>query len=207
MKKIICILLVMISVVSLCTFGVSADDTADLQRRPYVKGDANSDFKVTITDATEIQRVLAQKLFIIDLVEKLSDVDNDDKLSILDATTIQLYLAKKIDKFEDDPDTVIKYAYLDIMSLGDEPKTVKVGESLSIVTFLGITEMDYEIDHDKIEYKCTLDFCDGFVTELPTTYGSASVVFPLATHIILTMEVTDEYGDYSRYVYEFDVVE
>lgn len=207
MKKIICILLVMISVVSLCAFGVSADDTADLQRRPYVKGDANSDFDVTITDATEIQRVLAQKLFIIDLVEKLADVDNDDKLSILDATTIQLYLAKKIDKFEDDPNTIIRYAYLDIMSLGDEPETVKVGETLEIVTFLGITEMDYEIDHDKIEYKCTLDFCDEFVTELPTTYGSASVVFPLATHIILTMEVTDEYGDYSRYVYEFDVVE
>ena len=100
MKKIICILLVMISVVPLCTFGVSADDTADLQRRPYVKGDANSDFDVTITDATEIQRVLAQKLFIIDLVEKLADVDNDDKLSILDATTIRLYLAKKIDKLK-----------------------------------------------------------------------------------------------------------
>ncbi len=207
MKKIVCILLVVISIVSLCSIGVSANETTTLPGPPYVKGDANSDFKVSITDATEIQLVLVRDLFIVDIVEKLADVDNDDKLSILDATTIQMYVAKKIDKFEEDTDTIINFAYLDIISLGDEPETVKVGESLDIVTFLGITEMDYKIDYDKIEYKCTLEQVGDFVTELPTNYGSTSVVFAVPAHIIITMEATDEYGDYTRYVYEFDVVE
>ena len=57
----------------------------------YVRGDADGDGKVTILDATAIQRSLAA-LPVKSLNEKAADVDGDG-LTILDATAIQRYLA------------------------------------------------------------------------------------------------------------------
>lgn len=57
----------------------------------YVRGDADGDGKVTILDATAIQRNLAA-LPVKSFNEKAADVDGDG-LTILDATAIQRYLA------------------------------------------------------------------------------------------------------------------
>lgn len=57
-------------------------------------GDADGDGKITIVDATKIQRVLAKIESESDITLKACDTDEDGKLSILDATQIQRFLAK-----------------------------------------------------------------------------------------------------------------
>ena len=58
----------------------------------YMIGDADTDEKITILDATAIQRVLAS-LPVASFNEKAADADLDEKLTILDATAIQRHLA------------------------------------------------------------------------------------------------------------------
>lgn len=58
----------------------------------YIRGDADGDGEVTITDATAIQRTLA-KIPTASFFEKAADVDGDG-LNITDATQIQRYLAE-----------------------------------------------------------------------------------------------------------------
>ncbi len=57
----------------------------------YVRGDADGDGEVTITDATAIQRTLAE-IPTPSFDERVADVDGDG-LNIMDATNIQRYLA------------------------------------------------------------------------------------------------------------------
>lgn len=58
----------------------------------YLRGDADGDGVVTITDATAIQRTLAE-IPTASFFEKAADVDGDG-LNIMDATNIQRYLAQ-----------------------------------------------------------------------------------------------------------------
>ena len=57
-----------------------------------LRGDADGDGEVTITDATAIQRILAE-IPTASFVEEAADVDGDG-LNITDATMIQRYLAE-----------------------------------------------------------------------------------------------------------------
>ena len=63
----------------------------------YKKGDANLDGKVSIADATEIQKYGIDKVTFNDTQLKLSDVNNDSRVNIMDATTIQKYLIGKVE--------------------------------------------------------------------------------------------------------------
>ena len=58
----------------------------------YIVGDADTDGKITILDATAIQRTLAS-LSVEKFDEDAADADEDTKLTILDATAIQRHLA------------------------------------------------------------------------------------------------------------------
>lgn len=60
----------------------------------YMLGDSDRDGKVTIIDATMIQRCLAKLISENELNVTAADVDGDKNLSILDATNIQRHLAK-----------------------------------------------------------------------------------------------------------------
>ncbi len=66
----------------------------------YPIGDADYDRKLTISDATIIQRYLAG-LNNKKVDESLCYVDDDDEISILDATKLQRYIAKIDDSFTD----------------------------------------------------------------------------------------------------------
>ena len=57
-------------------------------------GDANQDGKVTISDVTAIQRVLAELEAFSDLQISLADANQDGVVTIDDATTVQKYLAE-----------------------------------------------------------------------------------------------------------------
>lgn len=65
----------------------------------YLIGDANMDGVVDITDATSIQKVLAD--YAQDFDPLMSDTDADSRMTITDATTIQKYLADFINQFPD----------------------------------------------------------------------------------------------------------
>ena len=62
-------------------------------------GDADSDGKVTILDATRIQRYLAALCSEDDVNKANADTDHDTKITILDATRIQRLLAGLISQF------------------------------------------------------------------------------------------------------------
>ncbi len=63
-------------------------------------GDADLDSKVTVMDATLVQRHVAKDVILTDTAFTLADVDSDKKLTIMDATQIQRYVAKMIDEFQ-----------------------------------------------------------------------------------------------------------
>lgn len=59
----------------------------------YAVGDANGDGKLSIADATIIQKQLASLVEMTEVQKAAADVTHDQKLSIQDATKIQKYLA------------------------------------------------------------------------------------------------------------------
>ena len=70
-------------------------DCVELVRRPktYLLGDADGDGEVTIIDATNIQKKLANLPLSCRFNETAADTDGDDKVTIIDATYIQRWLA------------------------------------------------------------------------------------------------------------------
>lgn len=70
------------------------DSTITLGGYPSVcLGDADGDGKVTIADATMIQRHEVQMVRFTETQKKAADVDGDGKITVLDATLIQRYAA------------------------------------------------------------------------------------------------------------------
>ena len=68
-------------------FTVSTSDEYDI-------GDVNLDGKLTVTDATHIQRFLANTGNLSQGQQRLADTNKDAKVTILDVTNIQRFLAK-----------------------------------------------------------------------------------------------------------------
>lgn len=62
-----------------------------------IRGDADGDGKVTVLDATRIQRYLAKMVGEGELDMTAADADGDGKVTVLDATRIQRVLAKLCD--------------------------------------------------------------------------------------------------------------
>lgn len=75
------------------------DSTADSVTYRYrlrdggVYGDANGDGKVTVSDATVIQKHCASLVTLSDKSELLADTDRNGRISVSDATKIQKYIA------------------------------------------------------------------------------------------------------------------
>ncbi|MBE6793528.1 MAG: starch-binding protein [Ruminococcaceae bacterium] len=92
----------------------STDDSKDFAERTLsfsvvdrIYGDANGDGKVSIKDATALQKSLAGFSQDIQLIKFLSDCDNNNVLSIKDATCIRKYLAGLDNSF--DAGKIIEY--------------------------------------------------------------------------------------------------
>lgn len=93
-KRIISLVIAMTMLVSMFSVGMVS---ASAETQSYVLGDANSDARVTILDATVIQRFVAGLPgyeFEEGTIEyAAADVNKDGKVSIFDATLIQQYVA------------------------------------------------------------------------------------------------------------------
>lgn len=83
-KLIFVFILVIVITASAVTFSVGASS--------MMLGDADGDGEVCITDATRIQRDVAQITEIDNNLRRLADVDSDGIITIMDATSIQRWL-------------------------------------------------------------------------------------------------------------------
>lgn len=70
------------------TFVIKAIGASD-----FILGDVDGDLKVTVLDATAIQRHLASLIQFTDIQLTLADYDCDNEVTVLDATRIQMKLA------------------------------------------------------------------------------------------------------------------
>ena len=83
-KLLFAFIIVIVIATSAVTFPVGASSA--------ILGDADGDGDVCITDATRIQRDVAQITAIDNDLRRLADVDNDGIITIMDATSIQRWL-------------------------------------------------------------------------------------------------------------------
>ena len=67
--------------------------------KDYLLGDVNGDGKISVLDATLIQKYLAGLVTLSDTQKAAADVNNDGSVSVLDATLIQKYIAGLISNF------------------------------------------------------------------------------------------------------------
>lgn len=101
MKKLTFISLVLAIAVLLCSLcsvlsiaATSGTATTGDSEKVQLMGDVDDDQRITILDATTIQRILAKLLIPTDDMIARGKVLGNEELSILDATAIQRYLAK-----------------------------------------------------------------------------------------------------------------
>ncbi|MDO5123052.1 MAG: PepSY domain-containing protein [Eubacteriales bacterium] len=98
MRKILCTVLALVMALSCfavmgTTFASAANDTAN-ECLVGIIGDADNDNSVTVKDATEIQKCLADLLMLNSYEELLADVDANEAVNIKDATNIQKHLVQ-----------------------------------------------------------------------------------------------------------------
>lgn len=87
------LLAVVLLICSVCSVGAAPLSTE------RILGDADNNGKIEVTDATIIQRYLAEIFFLDEESVLASDVDGDGEASIIDCTFVQQFVAKIIDKF------------------------------------------------------------------------------------------------------------
>lgn len=80
------------------TITLGADSTCSLSVS-YIKGDANLDGKLNVSDITLMQRALTEAADFSDLQKTLCDVDGDGSFTIDDVTMAQRYIAEYTDAF------------------------------------------------------------------------------------------------------------
>ncbi len=121
LKKLI-VILVSAVVVSISVFAVKAADT------PLY--DVNLDGKVSILDATEIQKYLVHLTVLDEEQIKTADINGDEKISILDAACIQKYLVGLFPEPEETNTTESE----PFSSAATEPMTTEIVTSEPVTT-------------------------------------------------------------------------
>lgn len=96
LKNITAFLLIALALYNVCAPGASATIA------PQTTGDCDLDDRVTVKDATMIQKYLVKSTSFTPLQEYASEVDGDNKVTIKDATMIQKKCAEIIEDFNVD---------------------------------------------------------------------------------------------------------
>lgn len=79
--------------------GVSAEAASETIEEKTVIGDVNGDGEIDITDATMIQKALAELIQLTDEQKIAADTTGDGNITIDDVTMVQKYVAEMIDHF------------------------------------------------------------------------------------------------------------
>lgn len=115
MKKLTGFLLFVIIIISV----ISANAIEASPEQPFVWGDVNGDGIVTVSDATAVQRHIAELEEISKDYVKAAYVGGDGTLSVKDATLIQQYAAEIINHFPSEEQSEMK------MTINNTPVTVE----------------------------------------------------------------------------------
>ncbi len=204
MKKLLCtvsVILVLITALSslsfISAFALSVEDYYLDEYAFY--GDADNDLKITVKDATAVQKYLAKLIELERKSQLVADVDGNGKLTISDATDIQKYLANIIHCFEADP---TEYVEADSNAARIELTTDKDAKITVRIPKAGY----YRFMSRKIEGgTCCFGIYDG-TKFLDYVYSDASIV---DTYIYLSAGRYTVYlepsWDYDKDVAEFSV--
>ncbi len=101
-RRILSVALVLVMMMSVFAVGVSAAEFRDYYQyeEPFIAfGDVDFDERITVKDATALQKHLAKIITLSEDALYFADVDGNEKNTISDATLIQKYVAKMIDVF------------------------------------------------------------------------------------------------------------
>lgn len=132
-------------------------------------GDTDNDLKITVKDATSIQKHLAKLIELERKSQLVADVDGNGKLTISDATDIQKYLANIIHCFEAAP---TQYCEAD----GEAVRIELTTEEPEKVTVKIPKAGYYRFMSRKVEGgTCCFEIYDG-TSFIDWAYGDASVV-------------------------------
>lgn len=190
MKKLLAIILVFVMITSVAVVSVSA------QMPPVTIGDADDDWKVTINDATEIQRYLAQYIEFDRFREYAANVDNDDKVSILDATYIQRYLAQLIE--DDRINTMVSYDMMIHDFYADYDSGVAmvgVPVTFTVNAFNSMDEERYEL------------YVDDVLVESSDSESSLSYTFDKPGSYNIMMLIVSPLFSTEAFIYNYEVVD
>lgn len=133
MKKIISTLLIIAISLSLFASSVatfSAVNTETSEKGKYCLGDIDMNNKISILDATALQKYLAKSSVFNHKQQKLADIDDTSGLQISDVTLIQLYIAKISRKY---PSNTYGYTIGEIVEFADSISTLPIGIDLNTI--------------------------------------------------------------------------
>ena len=141
----------------------SISTTATVVEELYLLGDADSDGKVNVKDATIIQKHAAKLLTLIGDATFCADVNSDTKINVKDATAIQKYVAKI--EIEEPIGQMVA------VNTDVEPILAEVGANEAV---------DAETDVEVATVKATLITADNKKHELEGKVVGGDVVFELS---------------------------
>ncbi len=134
--KILSVLMVLLLTLSSLALTASAAEFEDYYETPmYYFGDTDFDQKITVKDATAIQKHLAKIIELSEDALYYGDVDGNEKITISDATLIQKYVAMIIDVFP------VEEVYVDYQCKADgEAVSVELTGEISVIVEVVVEE-------------------------------------------------------------------
>lgn len=134
-RKAMLIMLIMAQFISISTY-------ASAEKTIFLLGDSDGDGNVTITDATMIQRDVAQLQLLLLDNHNAADIDHDGFITIMDSSLIQRWLANL--KVSSPIGEMVSESYLDTLYPITSPS-----ESIQIVPTVAPTQVAAEISSDR----------------------------------------------------------
>ncbi len=158
--RIVCSLMAVLLMVSAFAVSASAVEFTDYYEGPeFICGDVDLDERITVRDATAVQKYLAKIITLSKAELYRADVDGNGKNTISDATWIQKYVAKMIDIFPAEEE-VYNPDY--IYTASDDEIEIEISEGYSVELELTVeTEGYYEITATSDEVSMWFDMLSG----------------------------------------------
>lgn len=129
-------------------------------------GDANGDFKISIKDATVIQKFIANMSVGFEVNTEISDANRDAKVNIKDATLIQKYLAKY--ETENVGEKLIKYTVVTLPIPTTTP-WVTTAAATADETTIAVTQTEVHTTETQVQTTATAPETTAEPTEATAT--------------------------------------
>ncbi len=195
MKKLICLILIIIMCLSVLTI------TAGAVPSPRYYGDVHRNGQTDILDATYIQMYLVNNLEFDKLTKAIADVDADGSVTILDATFVQKKLAKLIDEYPTSSNYIDHYISIVNVKSDFSSSKAMAGVPVTFDVWATCTDsiLEYEFEISK----------DGVIVYTQSRAESKELKYTFDTPGIyeLTVRVYNTFDECEEYKTEYEVIE